>query len=78
MPNVADVLDEHTSRSDIGVFKAQATLAMKLLISLMLPFEDIIKDLTFVHRANTSCEKRTEIWTERAFAAGELMFSQCP
>ena len=35
--DVADLMDEHTPQSDMAVLKAQATLAMKLLLNHMPP-----------------------------------------
>ena len=70
--NVAELLDERSPHADMAVLKAQATLLMRVVTNLMPPLDE---GLSVWHRTNKSGSRRTEIWTERDFEAGDLKFA---
>ena len=70
--NVAELLDESSQHADIAVLKAQATVLMRVVKNLMPPLDE---GLSVWHRTNKSGSRRTEIWTERDFEAGDLKFA---
>ena len=53
--------------------KGQTLMSMKFVHERMPVFTE--KDLGVIHRFNATGAKRTEVWTLRAFKAGELMLA---
>ena len=70
--NVAELLDGSSQHADMAVLKAQATLLMRVVKTLVPPLDE---GLSVWHRTNRLGSRRTEIWTERDFEAGDLKFA---
>ena len=68
-----NLLDEQSPAAVLTAWKAKATFAMRQVMAVMPVLTD--KDLKVVHRTNSLGAVRTEIWTARDFASGELMIA---
>ena len=68
-----DLLDEQSPAAVLTAWKAKATFAMRQVMAVVPTLTD--KDLKVVHRTNSLGAVRTEIWTARDFASGELVIA---
>ena len=69
----ADLLDHDAPLAHLAALKGSATFAMHMVSQFVPTYSD--KDLVVVNRLNKAGARRTEVWTARSFAPGELMFA---
>ena len=66
------MLDHDLPQAHLATLKAKAMFAMSHLLEFMPSYDE--SELLVVHRANAAGARRTEVWTNKEFAPGALMF----
>ena len=69
-----DLIDSASPAANMFAMKAQTSFVMKLVHDLV-PALVPDKDVQVIHRANAVGAKRSEVWTLRDFAPGELIIA---
>ena len=69
-----DLIDSETPAASMFSLKGKAAFVMKLVHDLVPPLVPGT-DVQVIHRANAVGAKRTEVWTLRDFASGELIIA---
>ena len=68
-----DLIDDDSPAARLTAWKARASFAMQQVLAAVPPLSPL--DIKVVHRSNSVGAVRTEIWTAKEFAPGELIIA---